>query len=125
MTEESGDNGENNLANRVIEMRNQENPPSQQEVADELGISQSHVSRLENAYQTGTETGREQGKEEGFKEAMDKVRNFEQDDETEKPEEDTYWCAYCEAENDSRVEVEYLADSCPNGHDLTGDWPEA
>ena len=91
---------------------------SQQEIAEDKEVSQATVSNIKR----GMERGKEQGKEQGMEEAFEKVRNFSQEDETESHEEDEYWCSYCQAENDTKVMVEYLAEECPNGHDLSGDW---
>jgi len=48
---------------------------------------------------------------------------FSKEDDTDSnDDEDDYWCGYCEAETGEKMEVEYLASECPNGHDLSDDW---
>lgn len=91
---------------------------SQQEIADNNGVSQATVSNIKR----GMERGKEAGKEQGMQEAFEKVKNFSQEDETDSHEEDDYWCSYCKAENGETVSVDYLDDACPNGHDLSQDW---
>lgn len=87
---------------------------SQAEIGEKFGVSQSTVSNIKRTY--------EHGKEEGAKAAYEKTFDFSTADQTEKEEEDDYWCAYCENEGEGRVPLDYMQEECPNGHDLSGDW---
>lgn len=106
---------------RIIELLN-EGGMSQDEIADEVGVSQSTVSRINRGLGAGKKKGKREGKKEGYAEGFSDARNFQKDDGTEKPEEDDYWCSVCESEGNGKVEVEYLAEECPNGHDLSDAW---
>lgn len=92
---------------------------SQQEIADEHGCSQSTVSTINQALSTGREAGKEEGYEEAYKKASEEFSES-LDDET--PDEDEYWCEHCMNEEGEKVFIEYMADECPNGHDLSGAW---
>jgi len=92
---------------------------SQEEIADDHGVSQATVSNIKRSHDRGRERGKEEGRKEGFKEA---AKTFSKSDNTDKPDDDNYWCAYCESEEGEKVSVEYMQEKCPNGHDLSGDW---
>lgn len=95
---------------------------TQTEIADDNGVSQSTVSNINRGLSTGIEKGREEGKSEGYAEAVEEALSFDEADQTEADDDDTYTCGYCEDEGVDDVTVQYLQEECPNGHDLAGDW---
>jgi len=91
---------------------------NQTEIAEEVGVSQSTVSELNRSVQNIKEKSMMEGYEKGFTKAMD----FSENDSTERSEDDDYWCAYCENEDEGKVMIDYMTETCPNGHDLSNDW---
>lgn len=89
---------------------------TQAEIAENHDVSQSTVSNINR--------GLNAGKKDGYREGVKESFNFGNKDETEVDDDDEYWCQYCQSENDEKVFVEYMTDECPNGHNLTGDWPD-
>lgn len=103
--------------NKIIQLC-KEGELTQEEIAEKFDTSQSAVSRIKRSY----ERGKEDTEFEAAKEATKERLSFDQEDDTEYDENDDYFCYYCKQEYGEKVKIEYMADECPNGHDLTGDW---
>ena len=95
-----------------------EGEKTQEEIADEFGTSQATISRIKRSY----ERGKNETEFEAAKEATKERLSFDREDSTEYDKEDDYFCAYCRQEGNGEVKVDYLADECPHGHDLSNDW---
>ena len=87
---------------------------TQQEIADDFDVAQSKISEINQAHVRGRQKGRQS--------AIDDALDFLGEDDTEEGDDDEYWCGFCESEDGEKVAVEYMAEECRNGHDLTGEW---
>jgi len=73
---------------------------TQTELADEYGLAQSTVSSIIRRFDRANQTGEQDD--------IFDTSSFLRDDETETHDDDTYYCAECEAD------LQYMQPECPN-----------